>query len=103
MCFLQKNDNFFVKEYMGQAVLSLNEVYQIYLTKKKQNSVWRKVIENPWEDNVVQIIFHTLDLNLLMETYQGANGTRSIFIKSDQFFLNGHSGSNHIVLDWNVF
>ena len=35
MCFLQKNDNFFVKEYMGQAVLSLNEVYQIYLNKEK--------------------------------------------------------------------
>ena len=48
---------------------------------------------------MVQIIFHTLDLNLLMEAYLGANGTISIFIKSDQFFLNGHSGSNHIVRD----
>ena len=48
---------------------------------------------------MVQIIFYTLDLNLLMETYQGANGTISIFIESDQFFLNGQSGSNHIVRD----
>ena len=36
MCFLikSKNDKFFIKE-MGQAVLSLNEVYQIYFKKRK--------------------------------------------------------------------
>ena len=26
-----------------------------------------------------------------------------IFIKTDQFFLNGQSGSNHIVCDWIFF
>ena len=61
-----KNDQFFIKQYMGHAVLSLNEVYQIYLKNwRKKNSFWRKVLENPWKDDVVQIIFHTLDLNLL--------------------------------------
>ena len=36
MCFLikSKNDNFFIKE-MGQAILSLNEVYQIYFKNRK--------------------------------------------------------------------
>ena len=31
---------------MGHTVLSLNEVYQIYL-KKKKNSFCKEVIENP--------------------------------------------------------
>ena len=65
--FYKKWSFFFMKQYMRHTVLSLNEVYQIYLNKtmKKQNSFCKKVIENPWKDNVVQIIFHTLDLNLL--------------------------------------
>ena len=38
-----------MKQYMRHTVLSLNEVYQIYLNKtmKKQNSFCKKVIENP--------------------------------------------------------
>ena len=38
MCFLQKIDHFFMKQYMGQTVLSLNEVYQIYLKKNKEKT-----------------------------------------------------------------
>ena len=80
-CAFYKKWSFFMKQYMGHTTLSLNEVYQIYLkkkTKKKQNSFCKKVIENPWKDNVVQIMFHILDLNLYkilskkkvqMETY----------------------------------
>ena len=46
MCFSQKNDHFFMKQYMVQAVLYLNEVYQMYLkkAKKKQNRFGRKLV-----------------------------------------------------------
>ena len=35
-----KNDQFFIKQYMGQAVLSLNEVYQIYLKNQRKKTAF---------------------------------------------------------------
>ena len=50
---------------------------------------------------MVEIIFHTLDLNLLKNFVktEATNENMRIFIKTDQCFLNGQSGLNHIVRD----
>ena len=66
-----------------------------------KNSFCKEVIENPWKDDVVQIIFHTLDLNLLkiLSNWKVQMET-CIFIKTYQFFLNGQSESTHVVRDW---
>ena len=42
-----KNDDFFMKQYMVQAVLSLNEVYQMYLKKQRKNKI--DLEESYWE------------------------------------------------------
>ena len=61
-----KNDHFYETIYGPYCIVpewSLSNKFK--KTNKKQNSFCKKVIENLWKDDVVQIIFHTLDLNLL--------------------------------------
>ena len=64
--FLQKIIIFYELIYGPYRIVhewSLSNIFE--KTKKKQNGFCKEVIENPWKDNVVQIIFHTIDLNLL--------------------------------------
>ena len=64
--FLQKMIIFYELIYGPHRIVpecSLSNIFE--KTKKKQNGFCKEVIENPWKDNVVRIIFHTLDQNLL--------------------------------------
>ena len=95
-----KMDQIDIKRQYGSNRIALWWKFIKKHCKEKEKSCSGNLIENPWEDRMIQMVLY-LDMSLLDVL---SNATQiepnMLLIKNDQIFLNGQYGSTHIVGDW---